>query len=225
MDGELTLEAIDRIWAELSRPGPQAPIVWPDPEPAPEARAAARPTSGSPGGWGFVMTNDHPVRVTDLDTVMVSADGRSFVTSGSAFIYMDPTPFDEATRLEWESQRRDAEEKYRRDQEAFRKANERSLALLSEFMTASQRDQYREAPEFIAVSKSGRRYKIRPGQQVLEIDAVGDAIFSYCIAPNAALPHGDVMLAQKLMLETNEDKFHQIANRFRVTTCVPGRMA
>ena len=63
---------------------------------------------------------------------------------------------------------------------------------------------------------SGKRYRIYRGaaQNVFEIDDAGQPKVCLCFMPSGELVAGDVMLAQKIALETNENGALAVANRF-----------
>ncbi len=65
---------------------------------------------------------------------------------------------------------------------------------------------------------SGRRYRIHYGRvtNVHEIDDAGQPVTGWCFVPSGHLVAGDVMLAQKIALETNERTTLALANRFNV---------
>jgi hypothetical protein len=67
-------------------------------------------------------------------------------------------------------------------------------------------------------SDSGKRYRIYHGTagNVHEIDDAGWPLMGLCFVPSHALAAGDVMLAQKIALETNERAALAVANRFPV---------
>lgn len=99
----------------------------------------------------------------------------------------------------------------RKRQEARKKAK----ALLVAELTEQQRDQLNEMAAFLVETEEGRRYRIKNGWSgnVEELDEDGRVIARYCIHPRLSVPHEDNMLAQKLMLETDEAAFQRIANR------------
>jgi hypothetical protein len=105
----------------------------------------------------------------------------------------------------------DREELYRR-----RSAHLRAITLLREWLSSAQREQYEHTQHFdVLGSSSGRRYRIYHGTQfnIEELDADGDAIAALCFVPEGRLAVGDVMLAQKIALETNEMAALVVANR------------
>jgi hypothetical protein len=83
----------------------------------------------------------------------------------------------------------------------------RGTALLREWLSPMQRAQF-DASKFFDVvgSDSGRRYRILYGKvtNVHEIDDFGQPIRGWCFVPSKHLVAGNVMLAQKIALETDE---------------------
>ena len=80
----------------------------------------------------------------------------------------------------------------------------KGLALLKKWLTPAQLAQY---PYFeVTGGRSGKHYRIRPTRQmnVDELDQHGARTVSYCFGPEGELPIGDVMLAQKIALENDE---------------------
>jgi hypothetical protein len=63
---------------------------------------------------------------------------------------------------------------------------------------------------------SGKRYRIYTGTSVnvCEVDEGGRVQMGLCFTPIGALPIGDVILAQKIALETCEGKVRDAARRF-----------
>jgi hypothetical protein len=66
-------------------------------------------------------------------------------------------------------------------------------------------------------SHTGKRYRIRrgPNMNIDEVSKEGDLGPVWCFGPVGHLPLGDVMLAQKLALETDEQATLAVANRSR----------
>ena len=84
---------------------------------------------------------------------------------------------------------------------------QRSQRLLRDWLSAEQRAQYDKYRYFEVVGRhSGRRYRIRhgTGSNIAELDDYGHPIFGWCFVPRDNLASGDVMLAQKIALETDE---------------------
>jgi hypothetical protein len=92
----------------------------------------------------------------------------------------------------------------------------RAMALLKDWLSPAQRQQYEREHHFDVIgSISGRRYRIHHGTQfnVEELDTDGCGVAALCFAPEGPLAVGDVMLAQKIALETNELAAIGVANR------------
>lgn len=95
----------------------------------------------------------------------------------------------------------------------------RGITLLGEWLSPEQRAQFDAFRYFDVIGgDTGRRYRIRHGTatNVHEIDTEGRPIMGWCFIPSGSLVAGDVMLAQKIALETNERAAIDIANRFPV---------
>jgi hypothetical protein len=93
----------------------------------------------------------------------------------------------------------------------------RGLRLLREWLSPAQLAQF-EAHKYFDVtgSHSGKRYRIRhgTGTNVHELDDAGRLRDGWCFVPRDCLVAGDVMLAQKIALETDEPRALAIARRF-----------
>jgi hypothetical protein len=104
-------------------------------------------------------------------------------------------------------------------------AEERGLTLLKEWLSPEQLAQYHAKGYFDVVGcVSGKRYRIHYGtsMNVHEIDNDGSVRVGWCFVPNICLVAGDVMLAQKIALETNELGALAVAKEFSPTrSCAP----
>lgn len=108
-----------------------------------------------------------------------------------------------------ESAKRAEEERQRREA-----AEARAEKLLLEHLSDEQRADYRKHRHFVVHGRRAR-YRIRYGRAA-NIDVVnrdGRISHRYCAHPYECVPNPDTMLAQKLMLESDEDAFARIANR------------
>jgi hypothetical protein len=108
------------------------------------------------------------------------------------------------------------QEKERREKAAI--AQQKALALLVSILTAEQLASWEKDKSIPVDAVSGKRYIIKPGRSgnVVSIKD-GKPIERYCIHPNDyEMPDEDVMLAQKLLLETDEEAFLRIANMTRL---------
>ena len=95
----------------------------------------------------------------------------------------------------------------------------RGLSLLREWLTHEQRRQFDLTKAFeVRGCDSHKRYLIRhgTGTNVHELDESGRPIRGVCFVPTGGLVAGDVMLAQKIALETSEKNALAVANSFAV---------
>jgi hypothetical protein len=93
----------------------------------------------------------------------------------------------------------------------------RGLKLLREWLSPEQLAQYDANGHFdVTGCDSGKRYRIHNGasMNVHEIDGAGRSRVGWCFVPNADLAAGDVMLAQKIALETDERGALAVAKKF-----------
>jgi hypothetical protein len=94
-------------------------------------------------------------------------------------------------------------------------ASRRGLELLKSNLTPAQLEQYEREERFVVTgSASGRRYRIRYGDtfNVDELGADGEASQRLCFRPAGDLVIGDILLAQKIALETDETAALKVAN-------------
>ena len=100
----------------------------------------------------------------------------------------------------------------------------RGITLLREWLSTQQRRQLDSYDYFEVVGcDSGKSYRIQHGvcQNVLELDADGRPRMGWCFIPEGNLVPGDVMLAQKIALETDEWSALAIAKQFLVPPLPP----
>lgn len=93
----------------------------------------------------------------------------------------------------------------------------RALLLLRHWLSPAQRGQFAEKGYFDVVGgDTGNRYRIYAGAatNVCEIDENGRPKTGLCFLPRGDLPIGDVMLAQKIALETCEGSVLAVARMF-----------
>ena len=96
----------------------------------------------------------------------------------------------------------------------------RGVRLLREWLSPEQLAQYERKGYFdVTGCDSGRRFRIRHGtaMNIYEIDHTGEALVGWCFVPSINLVAGDVMLAQKIALETNESGALAVAKSFSPT--------
>jgi hypothetical protein len=100
-------------------------------------------------------------------------------------------------------------------------AETRSRILLRKWLSSEQLAQYETRGAFEVIgSKTGRRYRIEERRQlnVYQLDRRGRRSLGWCFIPKSGLPTGDVMLAQKVALETDEERVMKVALPFRTET-------
>jgi len=88
---------------------------------------------------------------------------------------------------------------------------------LRDWLSADQLAQYDKYRYFEVVGcHSGRRYRIWHGiaSNITELDNNGHTIIGWCFVPRDNFASGDVMLAQKIALETDELGALKIARNF-----------
>ena len=93
---------------------------------------------------------------------------------------------------------------------------QKAVALLQSWLSAEQAEQYSSYGYFEVIgSDTGKRYRIRHGRMmnIDELDLVGNRVCEWCFLPVGTLAAGDVMLAQKISLETFESQALAVANR------------
>lgn len=132
----------------------------------------------------------------------------STVTNG-----LVPAPIT-AEQAEAAVEERRAQTERRRKREAeIAAARERAEALLLSCLDEEQRAELQVHDRFHVTTPSGRRYCIHRGRagNVTSRDPHGRLV-KYCIHDAVGLPDADTMLAQKLLLETDETGFLQTAN-------------
>jgi hypothetical protein len=96
----------------------------------------------------------------------------------------------------------------------------RGIRLLREWLSAEQLAQFNKHGYFeVTGCQSGKRFRIRYGAatNIYELDQYGRAKAGWCFVPNEPLVPGDVMLAQKIALETDELGALAVAKWFRPT--------
>jgi hypothetical protein len=92
----------------------------------------------------------------------------------------------------------------------------RSMQLLKENLSAAQREQYERCNYFEVIGgATGRRYRIRQGHQ-MNVEQLGDTggrVRLLCFMPAGCRWLGDIMLAQKIALESFETEALRIAHK------------
>ena len=101
----------------------------------------------------------------------------------------------------------------------FPTRKERGINLLREWLSPEQRAQFDEKSYFDVIGcDSGKRYRIHYGDTT-NVHEIGDddlPSVGWCFRPEGQLVAGDVMLAQKIALETYEYRALAVANRLPI---------
>lgn len=92
-------------------------------------------------------------------------------------------------------------------------ATERSIDLLKRWLSPEQLAEYEKSESFRVLGSCGGRYRIRRARTFNIDDLDGSLQLQLCLVP-VGCPHvGDIMLAQKIALETDEARAVRDANR------------
>jgi hypothetical protein len=141
------------------------------------------------------------------------ATNRIFTASGTGPAYFRATPdrrTPEQIAQEQEQMRIAAE----RQAAAVREAEGKARALLESVLNPDELTAFKRDGHLIVHGRSGRRYRLRQGR-VANIDVIhrdGRILHRLCAHPDRTMPALDIMLAQKLWLETDEHEFVSRAN-------------
>lgn len=102
-------------------------------------------------------------------------------------------------------------ESYRKKE---REAEQTALRLLLRHLTRQQRRELKHLKAFFVSGADGRRYRIDLASHTnVAIEEDGRDLVRYCaIFSFFGVPVYDLMLAQKLLLETSPEEFHKVAN-------------
>lgn len=138
-------------------------------------------------------------------------------TGSGSYSYAAPPPLTEeqieAQRVRAEAAQAAAEA--RRVEQAA--AKERARKLLLEALAEEQQQELLANGYFHVETRNGtRRYRLSPTGQPKRVHGEDGLAWAYCIHPDYGYPQDDIVLAQKLLLESDEDEFLRIANARQV---------
>jgi hypothetical protein len=98
----------------------------------------------------------------------------------------------------------------------------RGQTLLRQWLSREEREFFDSHGYLDVVGcHTGKRYRIYYGilSNVRELNAEGKPVAGLCFVPVNTLPPGDVVLAQKIALETDERGALAVAKRFQSSSC------
>jgi hypothetical protein len=104
------------------------------------------------------------------------------------------------------------------NRELRRLAEEKGLSLLRSWLTREQDEQWSRDNAFDVVGcDTGTRYRITDStsMNIIELDKDGHGVRRWCFTPVGPVVKGDVLLAQKIALETMENRARDVANNQR----------
>jgi len=147
-------------------------------------------------------------------TTWTNAGTATYTNTNPGWINVEPSR--ERTPEEVEAARVAGEERAAaraRRQEADVARAAKARELLASCLDEHQSAEFALRGQFHVTARSGRRYCIKQGRagNVTSPDTQGHTI-NYCIHDLVGLPAEDTMLAQKLMIELEEEDFLRIAN-------------
>lgn len=94
-------------------------------------------------------------------------------------------------------------------------AEKKAMMLLGSWLTPEQDKQWVAHREFDVIGcDTGARYRVtyRAVMNVHQLDPAGRTVAQWCFAPEGGLAPGDILLAQKIALETMERTALALAN-------------
>lgn len=143
-------------------------------------------------------------------------DGANWVESHdftNTFAYIGSTATSAVLSNEYVQGRREEQIKY---EEERKLAEKKAKALLTSKLDKKQLSDFKEKESFVVTGSNGGRYLITKGisGNVCAITKRGKEKARYCFHPVGDLPVYDVMLSQKLMLETKEKEAIEVANKY-----------
>jgi len=105
-------------------------------------------------------------------------------------------------------------ERMARHEQARKEASDRAFKLLNGFLTTHQKKELQEKEHFHVVGQDGETYRIdvQKHQNVYLMKGNRRAIRYCAIMKDVRIPMYDMLLAQKLLIETDIQRFKEIAN-------------
>lgn len=179
-------------------------------------------TSVQLAGSGLMWEYTTAANTVGTTTVGWTTIDGNYITMTNGTYYPAPTSPEERSRAiealrRFEADQRRRQEEWRRQQRQLElervAARRRAAELLLSQLDDEQRTAYEARHRFRLVGADGKLYEIARGRQhnVWELDASGRPRTEFCIT-HPDLPDDDIVLAQKLLLETDPARFRRIAN-------------
>lgn len=177
-------------------------------------------TTSSDTAWISWVGDSTTSGSTDTTWTIWADSGTSGTSAGANNItyrsYSPNTPPEteeqREARLERERERIEREKQRNKERDA---AQRKAKELLRGILDKKQLAQFNKTKWFYVVGQSGQRYRIRHGWigNIDELNTDDMVVATYCIHPQMHVPIEDSMAIQKLMLEADESRFKQVANR------------
>ena len=98
-------------------------------------------------------------------------------------------------------------------------AERKSIELLKEWLSPAQCYQFEKNGTFFVTGSNGGKFRIRGTTIAYNIDALGSdgkPVERWCFQPRDIRATGDVMLAQKIVLETDEKRAEAVSNKTKI---------
>jgi hypothetical protein len=173
-------------------------------------------TANSETGMAFT-DGDAIVYTDEWQATASSTDGLAFeYTATGSETWAWETANNASATIDWDLSLPTPEEWARQE-----KARERARTLLERHLTPKQWLDYEEFGHFFIKTPKGHRYQIGSAhyQNVVRLNKRRKAMRTLCVVVrDVNVPVEDLMLAQKLMLETQEDAFLKIAHHWGVAS-------
>ena len=171
-------------------------------------------TAGSSNNTWSNWSTENDTSISNGTRAGWNATVTGITITSNVFRQPEPAPVQTpAQRAEATRREQDRQREYRRQERERAAAKLRASKLLMSTLTAEQLTEYKRANEF-KLYTNGRCYLVRQGRagNVFLLDEQGNRVRKYCAHPIDSVPDEDTMLAQKLLLETDEQAFLQMAN-------------
>jgi hypothetical protein len=176
-------------------------------------------------GWRrWLATSTATTSVTWLWNLADSTTSSSIIDDGVWLATAYPERVRDPTRRVGRPRVEAREQRVRVEAARRHEAEVKAELLLLAHLDPVQREDYLSHGWFVAVARSGRRYRIHRGREhnIFALDGDADrALERLCCHPVMPVPDQDTMLTQLLWLTTDEPAFRRIANITRLARTAP----